>query len=142
MAIFYPFSASFILKSVSCFSGHRKQHLPDIRENIATGIPLSPGGNPLSTGKVAETVRKMSGSTDRNREGRSESERIISGGQSERLSRLQRVGNLTKQFEEGPVNPVGALKLYHAQSYKRELARVCQDKPGKVWTKVRGMKRL
>ncbi len=52
--------------------------------------------------------------------------------EGERLSRVRRVTHLTQTFEEGPVDPVGALKLYHAQAHKREMAKVCSSGAGRM----------
>jgi len=46
------------------------------------------------------------------------------------------VTRLAKRFEEGTMDNVGPLKLYHTQVYKRELNKICEQNQGSVLNKA------
>lgn len=56
--------------------------------------------------------------------------------ENERVSSIKRVTNLAKQFENGDVDQIGPLKLYHTQAYKRELEKISSRNSGSVLQKA------
>ncbi|VDP00246.1 unnamed protein product [Soboliphyme baturini] len=47
------------------------------------------------------------------------------------------VRTLAKDFEDGAADHIGPLKLYHAETYKRELRKITSNKLGRVFRRIR-----